>query len=120
EAPSGSGILTLECIIRDDRLVPLDEAAASRVPFDEIARAVTMASETSGAVLPDHLVLTGPADGESGMRLMIIGDGVVEDMLSDLAQGKRIPRSELRLAKQLVCGSNLSEAAARDGLSHET
>src|SRR5690606_25710057 len=48
------------------------------------------------------------------------GDGAILAALQRLDPGYSITAAELRILKQLLCGLNHSDAAAPDGVSHET
>lgn len=117
----GSGCIIFNCAISDGGLIPLKSKDREHPLWRHVLEAAG-SHITPGAALSlqNHLVLS--MDGGRGQpaRIIIITDAAILDASLLPGAGYAITSSELRVLKQLLCGFNLSEAAARDTVGHET
>lgn len=119
-APDRRSLLSFDCFFRDGRIEPIDPATRAFPLFAAIGDALAADPGANALMLPDHLVIVGRYDDNAKVRLLVVGDDIFAELLAGLTVNATIPKSEVRLGKQLVCGMTLPQAAAVDGVSHET
>ncbi|WP_048646091.1 alpha/beta hydrolase [Nitratireductor soli] len=119
-ATTGSHVV-FECEMRGGAPVPLKRSDSESALWREIASALRSGTPIgTGLVLERHLALVAEMGTEHPARVLAMPDKQILNKLQAIAPGGQISASELRLLKHLICGATLSEAASRDGVSHET
>lgn len=116
ESDSGyyPGCIIFNCAIRHGSLVPLKSADRDHPIWRRIIEVADSGiSPGTGLLLGSHLVLTMDCGVDHPARIVAIGDGAILAALPRLDPGYSITAAELRILKQLLCGLNLSGAAAR-------
>lgn len=121
DAQSGTGYVVFNCAIRHGGLVPLRSADRVHPLWRDIVEAAgPRLAPGIGLLLRNHLVLSVDSGPDHPARIVAIADEAILATLPVVSRENPVTASELRILKQLLCGLNLSEAAAQDAVSHET
>ncbi|WP_324762450.1 alpha/beta hydrolase [Sinorhizobium meliloti] len=111
----------IDCQLTGGILQPLMLAERHDALWRYLSDALDRQGELRGGILlDDGLALFVPGGSERPDRLAVLSDSTLFDAADELAGDLTLYPSEQRLLKQLVCGFNLTAAAALDGVGHET
>lgn len=113
-------VAIVDCEMLGGLLTPIGPSSVHGPLLDRLRAAMKGAADMPGVPVEGHLVLFGKAEDARLVRLILIADQALLDSLDNHAAPEIVQPAELRLLKQLICGLNLSEAAAADGVGHET
>jgi pimeloyl-ACP methyl ester carboxylesterase len=117
---SAGTISLLEYDFRRSELRLLEGHTLEQGILDSLTVEIGRNSAAAGLALKNHLALIGNRPGGQLIRLLVLSDKRLSVLLADLLTQDGLSGAEFRLLKQLICGLNLSEAAAHDSIGHET
>ena len=121
ESGLDAGYTIFNCAIRHGGIVPLKSTDRAHPLWQQIVAAAGPALPPgTGLPLPGHLVLTMNSGPDHPARIVAVSDEAILAALPVVSRESSVTASELRILKQLLCGFNLSDAATRDNVSHET
>lgn len=120
-AGAGDDWIVFDCETRNGLPVPLKLPERLHPLWHEIAAALERQEHIgAGLALKAHLALIAEGDDEHPTRIMVLPDSSMVHALRGILRQEEMTAAELRLLKQLICGTGLAEAARADGVSHET
>ena len=117
---SAGTISLFEYDFRRSELRLLEGNTLEQNTLDNLRVELDQTSPAAGLALESHLALIGKTLDDQIIRLLVLSDRRLSLLLVDLLKLNGLSGAEFRLLKQLICGLNLSEAAARDSIGHET
>ncbi len=116
-----AGLTIIDCERTGNGYAPLSPMDGETPLWNEVAQQLNSEPDATGAiVLADHLVYVLEPGREDPARIFALSNDYLMATLEDIAPDHRFSESELHVVKQVAAGMALSEAAQRDGVSHET